>query len=389
MRTGDTEQSDQAGHHDETRQADPTRLVDPTRSTARGERQGRRRRGEDDVPVRWRVGLARTVRGPRSLQLGSGSDAVVLEGLTAADWRLLALLDRARSRPELDDAVAALGIPAARCERLLDVLARVGALCGAVGVRAREQLRPSLAGAQVAVVGGGGLGIVLTVALAAAGASRSALVDDASVGQADVLPGGAQHGDVGRRAAHVAAEAVHRLRPDVRTACPTDPDLVVLLSPHVPDAPAGIPLVQRGTVHLPVVVRPDEVVVGPLVVPGRGACLHCLDLHHRDLDPGWAEAVRLLRRDSGRVRQPGPAATAVVAGLVLVVAGAPQASSRAGVEVHVEDSGATRWRRWSAHPGCGCVGWPDPDPVGSAHPSDLRPEDPPAPPGGTGATMAA
>lgn len=339
--------------------------------------------------MRWRVGLARTVRGPRSLQLGSGSDAVVLEGLTAQDWQLLGLLERARPRSELDVAVAALGIPAARCQRLLDVLTEVAALSGAVAVRACEQLRPSLAGAQVAVVGGGGLGIVLAVALAAAGASRSALVDDATVGHPDVLPGGAQHGDVGRRAAHVAAEAVHRLRPDVRTACPTDPDLVVLVSAHVPDAPAGIPLVQRGTLHLPVVVRPDEVVVGPLVVPGRGACLHCLDLHHRDLDPGWAQAVHLLRRDAGRVRQPGAAAGAVVAGLVAILAGAPQAPTRAGVEVHVEGSGATRWRRWSAHPGCGCVGWPDPDPVVPVGGPGPLHEDPPVPPAGTGATMAA
>jgi len=345
--------------------------------------------------VRWRSGLARTVRGPRSLQLGSGAAAVVLEGLTATDWRLLALLERGPSRADLDTAVARLGIPARRCQTLLDLLSGVGALDGASGdANAVEagpppQLRSSLAGAQVAVVGGGGLGVVLTVALAAAGASRSALVDDATVSAKDVLPGGALHGDVGRRAAHVAAEAVHRLRPDVRTACPSDPDLVVLVSAHVPDAPAGIPLVQRGTLHLPVVVRPDEVVVGPLVVPGRGACLHCQDLHHCDLDAGWAEAVRLLRRDSRRVRQPGAAATAVVAGLVAMLAGAPQAVTRAGVEVRVERSGATQWRRWSAHPACGCVGWPDPEPLTLDESSGVDGEDPPAPSEGTGATMAA
>lgn len=347
--------------------------------------------------MRWRSGLARTVRGPRSLQLGSGAGAVVLEGLTATDWQVLALLERAPSRSDLDGAVSRLGVEARRSTRLLDLLSSVGALAGpadeprVTGTEPPGPLRSSLAGAQVAVVGGGGLGVVLTVALAAAGASRSALVDDASVAAADVLPGGAQHGDVGRRAAHVAAEAVHRLRPDVRTACPSDPDLVVLVSADVPDAPAGIPLVQRGTLHLPVVVRPDEVVVGPLVVPGRGACLHCQDLHHCDLDPGWAEAVRLLRRDAHRVRQPGAAATAVTAGLVSLLAGAPDATARAGVEVHVERSGATHWRRWSAHPACGCVGWPDPDPDPLTPGAAAGPggQDPPVSSPGTGATMAA
>ncbi len=372
--------------------------------------------------MRWRPGLARTVRGPHDLQLGCGSGAVVLEGLTAADWQLLALLERAPSAGELAETVRRLGLPGPRARTLLELLAGAGALAGTGGfvgpvgraapvagggpaaARARDGARgpgrPSLAGAQVAVVGGAGLGVALTVALAAAGASRSALVDDATVSAHDVLPGGAQHGDVGRRAAHVAAEAVHRLRPDVRTACPEDPDLVVLVSAHVPDAPAGIPLVQRGTLHLPVVVRPDEVVVGPLVVPGRGPCLHCLDLHHRDLDPGWADAVRQLRRESRRVRQPGAAATALTSGLLAVLAGAPHAADRAGVEVHLGPGGATDWRRWSAHPVCGCVGWPEPDPDDDPDPdpdpaavgargAEQAVTDPPAPTTGTGATMAA
>lgn len=347
-----------------------------------------------DAVVRWRSGLARTVRGTRSLQLGVGADASVLEGLTAADWHLLALLERGPRHRDLDAALARGGpTAAARARELLGLLRAAGAVvsvpaavthsggsplepCGGPGpdrgdgsgpaarrtggVARQARVAASLVGAEVAVVGGGGLGIALAVALAATGVRTSALVDDATVGPADVLPGGASPADVGRRTAHVAAEAVHRLAPDVRTGCPSDPDLVLLVSAQVPDAPAGVPLVQAGTTHLPVVVRPDQVLVGPLVVPGRGACLHCVDLHHSDLDPGWPDAVRLLRRGAGRVRPPAVATACVVVGLATELAAGP--ALRAGVEVRVGEGGATSWRRWSPHPACGCVGWPDPGP---------------------------
>ena len=364
--------------------------------------------------VRWRSGLARTVRGSRSLQLGVGPGATVLDGLTADDWHLLALLERGPRRRDVEASLPPGGRRTSRTRQLLALLEGAGAVV--VGPRDGDGVvrgtggagrggrggRPgrgggsraggagSLVGADVAVVGGGGLGIALAVALAAAGARTCALVDDATVGPADVLPGGASVGDVGRRVAHVAAEAVHRLVPDTRTACPADPDLVLLVSAQVPDAPAGVPLVQTGTTHLPVVVRPDHVVVGPLVVPGRGACLHCVDLHHCDVDPGWADAVRLLRRGAGRVRVPAAATAALVVGLAVELAAGSGPALRAGVEVGVGAGGATTWRRWAAHPTCGCVGWPDPGPERVGVPaSAVEPDDPRALRPGTGDTMAA
>ncbi|MFC3690428.1 ThiF family adenylyltransferase [Aquipuribacter hungaricus] len=343
--------------------------------------------GDGDDVVRWRPGLARTVRGTRSLQLGVGPDATVLDGLTAADWHLLALLERGHRRRDLEASLPD-GPDRDRGRRLLSMLGSTGAVvAGPDGTVGRPGAPGPLTGADVAVVGGAGLGIALTVALAAAGAGTCALVDDGTVGPADVLPGGAAPPDVGRRSTHVAGEAVHRLAPDVRTACPADPDLVVLVSSQVPDAPAGVPLVQAGTTHLPVVLRPDHVVVGPLVVPGRGACLHCLDLHHSDVDPGWPDAVRLLRRGAGRVRVPAPSTASLVVGLVAELVAGPDRDERAGVEVKVGRGGSTTWRRWAAHPACGCVGWPDPPP--DRHPGSRRADHPPAPSRGGGATMAA
>ena len=272
--------------------------------------------------VRWRSGLARTVRGTRSLQLGVGPEAGVLEGLTAPDWQLLALLERgpraarpaARPRPRRPGAApggpascsACSGRPAPWSSGPAPV--RPGG--GSARTCGRGRVRPagaaSLVGAEVAVVGRRRPRASPSPSPSprpAPGPRRSSTTPPWA--RPTCCPGGASPADVGRRAAHVAAEAVHRLAPDVRTGCPADPDLVLLVSAQVPDAPSGVPLVQAGTTHLPVVVRPDHVVVGPLVVPGRGACLHCVDLHHSDLDPGWADAVRLLRRGSGRVAHAG------------------------------------------------------------------------------------
>lgn len=356
--------------------------------------------------MRWRSGLARTVRGPRALQLGVGTGAVVLDGLSAGDWELLALLERGPRRSALPGAATRLGLPAARTEQLVAALLAHGAVVP-TGTRPPRRAggprghgrgpRPwaGLDGAGAAVVGGGGLGIALAVALAAAGAGGSALVDDGTVRVEDVLPGGAQHADVGRRRAHVAAEAVHRVDPDVRTACPTAPDLVVMVNDQVADALAGMPLVQQGTVHLPVVRRPDEVVVGPLVVPGAGPCLHCLDLHRRDVDPGWPAAVDQLRTSRQAVTPPPPWVSAVVTGFCLTLLQPPSAGgppALAGVEVTVSGSGRTEWGRWAPHPSCGCVGLPDPDPGARAagDGSDgSSAGDPLVPSGGPGATMAA
>jgi bacteriocin biosynthesis cyclodehydratase domain-containing protein len=359
---------------------------------------------DEDPVLRWRSGLARTVRGPHALQLGVGSGAAVLDGLSARDWDLLTLLERGPRRSALPVVAARLGLPTARAEQLLAALLAQGAVVATGtgpprrtgGPRGRGP-RPwaGVAGAGTAVVGGGGLGIALTVALAAAGAAGAAHLDHGTVRAEDVLPGGAQHADVGRRRAHVAAEAVHRVRPDVRTACPSVPDLVVLVSDHVPDAPAGIPLVQQGTVHLPVVLRPDEVVVGPLVVPGAGPCLHCLDLHRRDVDAGWPAAVDQLRASRQAAPAPPPEVSAVVTGMCLTLLQGPPAGvppTLAGVEVVVSGSGRTDWGRWPPHPSCGCVGLPDPDPgarAGGDGSERASAGDPLVPSGGPGATMAA
>lgn len=56
------------------------------------------------------------------------------------------------------------------------------------------------------------------------------------------------------------------------------PDLAVLVTGAPCRPGVAAPLLARGIPHLPVTVHELEVVVGPLVLPGRSACLRCLAL---------------------------------------------------------------------------------------------------------------
>jgi bacteriocin biosynthesis cyclodehydratase domain-containing protein len=54
---------------------------------------------------------------------------------------------------------------------------------------------------------------------------------------------------------------------------------------------------RRDVPHLPVVFSDSEVRIGPLVEPGTGPCLYCLELHRLDDDDAWpAIASQLLSR---------------------------------------------------------------------------------------------
>lgn len=62
---------------------------------------------------------------------------------------------------------------------------------------------------------------------------------------------------------------------------------VILLACHAVDPRRVVPLMSRDVPHLPVVFTADRVEVGPLVVPGRSACLTCVQLDERDRDADW------------------------------------------------------------------------------------------------------
>jgi bacteriocin biosynthesis cyclodehydratase domain-containing protein len=117
---------------------------------------------------------------------------------------------------------------------------------------------------------------------------------------------------------------------------------------------------RRDLPHLPVLFSDSEVRVGPLVEPGTGPCLHCLELAHVDEDPAWpAIACQLLFRQA---RTETARASIDVAALV---AGLVQDRLTSGVSELTQASlaidgatGAVRRRAHRPHERCGCQALP-------------------------------
>lgn len=114
--------------------------------------------------------------------------------------------------------------------------------------------------------------------------------------------------------------------------------------------------------HLFLVVSEGLVRVGPFVVPGRTACLRCVDAHHTERDPRMPLALHQYAEARGpRDGLPDPvpadllelALGFVVRDLVSWVDGLRPAAWSTTIEV---DPGlALPRRQWPRHPGCGCA----------------------------------
>ncbi len=119
--------------------------------------------------------------------------------------------------------------------------------------------------------------------------------------------------------------------------------------------------------HLPVLlVRLTEgrAVIGPFVVPGRTACVRCVDAHHTDADGDWPLLVRQYAAASANDRADGapePVDPALAA-LAIAWAARDVASYVDGTRPSTWSTtltfdgtlGAVEARSWLRHPECGC-----------------------------------
>ncbi|MBC3762808.1 thiamine biosynthesis protein ThiF [Quadrisphaera oryzae] len=312
--------------------------------------------------LRLRPGLLTAWRSPGRLQLGVGAGAHVLEGLTAAEELVVDALATGADPSSLQRLAALHGGTPERVRSLLDALASAGALEPA------PRPRPSgaLAEACAAVVGASPTGRAVALGLAAAGVGTVLVEDAAPVTSADVGPGGFGPADLDLSRGAATARALLREHPAVRAqpgvAERVRPDVVVLVASGAHDARAAEPLVREGVAHLAVLQLGRAAVVGPLVHPGDGACLRCLDLHRTDRDPEWPRLLPQLAAPPGGPRRPEPPELAALAAAVAVqqvlaqLRGHEPAALDATLEL--DAAGAVGVRPWSAHPACGCT-WAD------------------------------
>ncbi len=141
----------------------------------------------------------------------------------------------------------------------------------------------------------------------------------------------------------------------------TTTDAVLLLACGPLDREVADRLLRDGTPHLVVEAVESEIVLGPFVVPGRTACLRCLDAHRGSEDPMHPALITAAPQTSRRdgVVAPVHAALAAaalgwaVADLVRYVEGDQPASWSATVRF-APDSASIAPQPVLRHPGCGC-----------------------------------
>jgi len=346
-------------------------------------------------------GLLPVWRNRDTVQIGiDPRRAVALTGMRGAD-ALLRLLDGSRDREQVLAAAGDLGIDPAAADQVLSLLTTAGALSdlpagryGTLPAGARARLAPELAtaalargdadggaqtlarrqAARVRVHGASRPGLWIAGMLTAAGiglvistgptAARPGPADIGSPGPAGTdNPGPAGPGWPGPDRQGPRAPASRRTGSGRRAAGPRAqprrPSLVILADSHRRELPAV--LTQKLVPHLAVAASEAIGVVGPLVLPGRSACLRCLDLTRAERDPAWPLILAQLSAQAS-ADPPGcdtvlatmVAAQAVAQALAFIDQGGQAPAVTNGTLELVLPGWQWRRRTWQPHPRCIC-----------------------------------
>jgi hypothetical protein len=319
-------------------------------------------------------GLLPVWRDRDTLQIGIDSRrAVALTGMAGIAW-VIGLLDGSRDRAQVIQAAVDRGVPAETAERVLALLATAGALDDFPAATLRvlsPPLRARLAAelatvslargdgdggartlarrlaAQIRIHGGGRVGAGLAGLLKASGIGCVTYAETGDDGQAP--PGSKQPAQpASARAASAQAPPPGQARPD----------LAVLVGRQPLELRAS--LMREQIPHLAASADEAIGIVGPLVIPGRTACLRCMDLIRTDRDPAWP---LILAQLAGRAPDP----LACDAPLAAAVAAQAAAQGLAFIDRAAADDAVTngtlelvlpgwQWRRrtWTSHQDCSC-----------------------------------
>jgi hypothetical protein len=136
------------------------------------------------------------------------------------------------------------------------------------------------------------------------------------------------------------------------------PDLAILVGRHPLELRAS--LMSEQIPHLAAAADEAIGIVGPLVIPGRTACLRCMDLTRADRDPAWPLILaQLLGRQPDLLACDAPLAAAVAAHTAAQALAFIDRPLEAGAVANgtlelVLPSWQWRRRTWLPHPGCDC-----------------------------------
>jgi hypothetical protein len=303
-----------------------------------------------EVPVLERAG--------GEVQVGLDEEAT----LVFSEPRLLPVLralDGAHHFRELRAAGVAAGLSADDVNRVLRVLRDARMLLeGGRGLPSQHVLSSR----SVRLIGAGPAGHAVARLLAQSRLGHLSIVDG-EPSDPELYPG---RGPLTTRAralrAMLAEESAMLVSAATHWSDPSEAeaDLTIIASDTVEaDRLVADDLMRADQPHLVVRSAGDSVVVGPLVMPGRTACVRCTDFARRDADSAWPSLLDQLVR----LRLPTTAALGAWAAsvtttqaLAFLRGGTPEACGST-LELSERDL-VMRWRSWTAHPSCGCHWFP-------------------------------
>jgi hypothetical protein len=287
-------------------------------------------------------------RSPTSLQLGVAQPVVILTDVSVAAERMLAALAVGVSEPGLMMIGRSAGAEVAEVDALIARLAP-----------ALTPAAPEAAPPTVLVVGSGLTG-------------PSLMLDQLTA----VLAGN----NIQVRIAHDAATVlVHDAAgaPGSEISC----DLAIAIGHYVLAPTLRGVWLRRDIPHLPVIFSDTRVELGPIIEPGYGPCLYCIERHRIDADEAWpaissqlwgrrsllesaavvGEVVAAIARMAVmRLAQPHPQRVGSAPSPEALAPTGALVSARAelvSATVEIDAITGERFNReWSIHPECGCTG---------------------------------
>lgn len=336
-------------------------------------------------------------RSEQSVQFGVGEQSVVLDGLTGPDKRLIQLLAEGADEPE-SVLAGRCGLLPTRADYLLRMLEPVlikplASKSTLSGLRS-DRLGPDVDQwsaayelnaaplmerrnrAAVLITGLGRTGSTIAQSLAAAGVGTLLLEDQYLVGAADVGAGSFRLCDIGMSRPAAVRRQIHHIDPTVQAHALRGTgreagketsfftlDLVIHVANDITDERLQAELMHKDQPHLPVVLRDRDVLIGPLVVPGRTACIGCVDRHRGDQDPYWASICRTMRTRASVEGEAPPeesatalfAAGSAVLQSLLLIDGVNRPSGWSMVTQLRTADGSSSTHRYEPHPACGCT----------------------------------
>ena len=134
-------------------------------------------------------------------------------------------------------------------------------------------------------------------------------------------------------------------------------DLGVAVASYVFDPTVYGFWLRRDVPHLPVIFGDGGATIGPMVEPGSGPCLYCIDRYRVDSDPAWPAIASQLWGRSSPAQTPLLSREVTARATRLVVDRLATGAAEAAASIYLPmATGIPRKRTWRVHPDCGCTG---------------------------------